>query len=143
MAVYLRLSVFKAKHANCIVLKEMKFLTDNVCVLPEEAHSICGMLSIHSSGTKYTFPRSPNFYASPFTGPPVMTELCQFMFRLKSGIWPFGHFFKDINFKFVLPSISIKIDRQTKLEVNRTQNDYFSPLSQFAFFPKCPLLKVF
>ena len=42
-----------------------------------------------------------------------MTELCRLIVRHKSGIWPFlglklailAAFFKDIDFKFVLPSI--------------------------------------
>ena len=37
----------------------------------------------------------------------------------------FGHIFKDIDFKFVL-LIYIKIDRQTKLEVNRTKNNHLA-----------------
>ena len=37
-----------------------------------------------------------------------------------------GHIFWDMNFKFVLPIISIYIKRQTKLEVNWTQIDHFS-----------------
>ena len=39
-----------------------------------------------------------------------MIELCPLMSRLKSGIWPV----LNIDFKFVLPCIYNKIDRQTK-----------------------------
>ena len=54
--------------------------------------------------------------------------------RLRSKVavvlfWPkigyFSHIFKDIDFEFVLLIIYIKIERQTRLEVNRTQNVYF------------------
>ena len=38
----------------------------------------------------------------------------------------FGHIFQDIDFKFVLLHIYLKINRKTKLEVNLTQNDNFS-----------------
>ena len=38
----------------------------------------------------------------------------------------FGHIFLDMDFKFVLPIISIDIKGQTELEVNWTQIDYFS-----------------
>ena len=58
-----------------------------------------------------------------------MTELCQLegralkwhlaYFGPKVGY--FGHIFRDFDLKFVLPIIYIKIDRQTELEVNRTQ----------------------
>ena len=59
-----------------------------------------------------------------------MTELCPLMPRLKSGIWPvfcpkvdyFGQIFLNIDLKFILPCIYLNIDRETKLEVNRTQN---------------------
>ena len=41
-------------------------------------------------------------------------------------IFNFGHIFWHMDFKFVLPIISIDIKGNTKLEVNWTQIDYFS-----------------
>ena len=85
-----------------------------------------------------------------------VTELCQLDGRtlklayFRPKIDYFGHIFKDIDFKFVL-LIYIKIDRQTKLEVNRTKNNHLASkrphkwpmaISQFGFFPMCPSLKM-
>ena len=81
-----------------------------------------------------------------------MTDLCQLEGRVRKWqlayfgpkVGYFCHIFKDIDFKFVLPIIYIKIDSQTKLKVNQTQYDYLNhekkptkmSISQFAFFPK-------
>ena len=60
-----------------------------------------------------------------------VTELCQLDGRtlklayFRPKIDYFGDIFKDIDFKFVL-LIYIKIDRQTKLEVNRTKNNHLA-----------------
>ena len=49
-----------------------------------------------------------------------MTELCQLEGRA------FGHIFWDIDFKFVLLIIYIKIEAQTNLEVNRNSLGHLS-----------------
>ena len=57
-----------------------------------------------------------------------MIELCPLMSRLKSGIWPIlglklailATFFEILTLNLFCPNIYNKIDRQTKLEVNRT-----------------------
>ena len=51
----------------------------------------------------------------------------------------FGHIFKDNDFKFVFLSININIDRQTKLKVSWTQNEYFNPRKpqQWPYLKSC------
>ena len=46
------------------------------------------------------------------------------MFLCQSGIWPILF---DVDFKFVLPSININFDIQTKFEVNQTQIGHSVP----------------
>ena len=46
-----------------------------------------------------------------------------------------------MDFKFVLPSIYINFDIQTKFEVNQTQIGYSIPKKNFKNSPKWPYLK--
>ena len=70
-----------------------------------------------------------------------MTELCQLMFRLKSGIWPILGLELAFLATFFKISTSNLFSPSFKLEVNRTRNYNLSlqkatqmAISQFGFF---------